>query len=564
MSNLLFDYWPGMDLTLLGGTHTRADATPVAMQRDSADIWRQVAANVLRDGHYIGGLRHALIEQNRSNSELRSWDLTNATSWSGAATTALTAVGIDGIANHATVVSDISGAAFQNRIQNITIANDNATHAAEIWVRKDADETRFPQIGAGLTSGATPVQRRASLNTRTGAFVSANALGSGSVTVRDGGLWWVIEVTVINNTTGNTNLQIAVYPAARTVMAGSDNVAAVGSCVIGNVNVELNKTYGTSPMQTAASALTRADDQFYASYTHAPQELTVYIRGIELGTVNDFALNAAIFALGGSTDPSLFLCADAGKYTVLHVRSASVTSTTAAAPVVGDTVEFRVVLGANGSVTLGQAINGGGEAVAATSAANALAGSWLTPRIYIGDRAGAPGAFAFQAVRILKGTKTLAEMRAGQSYVRFTDSEGTAYLSNEKPFPGNRFANWTPDSSPFGQRAARQSDGAETMFRLRTDHTASFDIPGIPSRVIDGVNPAEIALRLKYHLENGGTCTVATGDAIGSVYSPCGLVPGSRPQLVLADRRAIEYTLSLQLLNLAAVPARMFTRYAEQ
>lgn len=79
-----------------------------------------------------------------------------------------------------------------------------------------------------------------------------------------------------------------------------------------------------------------------------------------------------------------------------------------------------------------------------------------------------------------------------------------------------------------------------------------------------GVSLAEIADRLKYHLLNGGTCTVYTNDAAASSYATCGLKPGTTPQLTLSDRRTLEYTLSLQLINLAGSPARFLAAYAEQ
>jgi len=43
----MFEYAPGMDITAMGGTHTRADASTCARYRDSSGIWQVVAANVL-------------------------------------------------------------------------------------------------------------------------------------------------------------------------------------------------------------------------------------------------------------------------------------------------------------------------------------------------------------------------------------------------------------------------------------------------------------------------------------------------------------------------------------
>lgn len=326
--------------------------------------------------------------------------------------------------------------------------------------------------------------------------------------------------------------------------------------------------------------------------------------------------------------------------------------------------------------------------------------------------------------------------------ITFTDATGAAKVHNGKSHPGGRFANWTLDSTPFGESAARQSDGALTMFRLRDDYAASFELPHIPSRrssnlviqsenfgvtwsvsgtptrtpaahvasgitldligddaagtneyylqnigftgngpkavsvfVKKGTSPAasgcsinivdqtaagaprlsaaitfdsaglpsvtastgtylgyemqadgvyrllfttssitaantnelsvrpanlaetgnvyaggvqaednttptdylytttatavnvaltDLADRLRRHLLNGGTCSVQTSDAAASAYATCGLKPGGAPQLQLTNRRRIEYTLSLALLNLAGSPAQMVCRYADQ
>lgn len=72
-----------------------------------------------------------------------------------------------------------------------------------------------------------------------------------------------------------------------------------------------------------------------------------------------------------------------------------------------------------------------------------------------------------------------------------------------------------------------------------------------------GVNLVAIADRLIAHLLNGGTCSVATEDSLARTYATCGLAPGSEPTLRLTDAKHLEYTLSLQLINLAGSPVRM-------
>lgn len=145
--------------------------------------------------------------------------------------------------------------------------------------------------------------------------------------------------------------------------------------------------------------------------------------------------------------------------------------------------------------------------------------------------------------------------------ITFTDAIGAATLRNAYGAPADRFANWTPITRPVGDSAVAQGTGARSMFRFRDDYMASFELRGISSHATSGVAPIDVADRLIYHLLNGGTCSVATEDADANTYATCGLAPGADPQLQLADPQNLEYTLTLTLINLAAVPARMVCRY---
>jgi hypothetical protein len=146
--------------------------------------------------------------------------------------------------------------------------------------------------------------------------------------------------------------------------------------------------------------------------------------------------------------------------------------------------------------------------------------------------------------------------------ITFTDGVGAATLTNGKPTPGDRFTGWVTNSRPIGDSAHRQSDGALSMFRFRTDYGASFTLTQIPVATNGGVRLVDIAARLVFHLQNGGSCSVNTGDPEVNAYATCGLAPGSTPTLTLSDRVNLEYTLSLSLINLAGSPVAMVCHYA--
>lgn len=69
---VMFRYLPGGAVASIGGTFARADASTCATYIDANGVLQTVAANVLRDNHYIGGTRTALLEGSRKNVCLQS------------------------------------------------------------------------------------------------------------------------------------------------------------------------------------------------------------------------------------------------------------------------------------------------------------------------------------------------------------------------------------------------------------------------------------------------------------------------------------------------------------
>jgi hypothetical protein len=144
--------------------------------------------------------------------------------------------------------------------------------------------------------------------------------------------------------------------------------------------------------------------------------------------------------------------------------------------------------------------------------------------------------------------------------ITFNDG-AAATLTNGKAVPGDRFSNWVTVTKPVGDSANRQSDGALSMFVFRTDYGATFELTQIPVAVVGGVRSVDVAARLIAWLMRGGTCTVATGDVETNSYATCGLMPGTTPTLTLSDKRSLEYTLSLALINLAGSPVALVCHY---
>lgn len=136
----------------------------------------------------------------------------------------------------------------------------------------------------------------------------------------------------------------------------------------------------------------------------------------------------------------------------------------------------------------------------------------------------------------------------------FTDSIGTATLSSDYPIDAAcRFRNWRPDTVPQGHSVHGLADETLYMFRTSTRYGAHFEVHGLLQGTNATTSMVNIFNRLKAHLLNGGACQVITQDANSASYAACGIYPGTVPELVQTNARALEYAARFSLINRAAV-----------
>jgi hypothetical protein len=410
-NNILLKYAPGDTIT---GESVARSTT--AYQTDASGIYVSKAINTKRDGHFVGWggaatVRTLLLEDARTNSILWSRDLTNA-AWTGAATPLLNAVGLDGSANSATTLTDNSAVAFQSKGEAIAVPNDSNSHAVAVWVKKDAVSARFVGIAVGL-SGGTAVSRSLNLNTQTGAIGTYFAsVGGGSHRVIDAGLWWIVEAVVVNNTTGNVTLTVTVFPAVGTVFGTSD-VAAQGSCIVGQIQIEKNASFCSSPIFTTTAAVTRGADGYNFPFTTPPQEMTAYAKFVELGTI--VTTGARVFDITGNSDidPRFLVESSGAVYGSFYSNALGSSSFLASAPPLGNTVELLGRLFGDGSVDIIQSINGAASTASIQSVANPLVSAWAGQLCWLNGAAAAnTGFIALQSLKIVAGMRSLAEMQA--------------------------------------------------------------------------------------------------------------------------------------------------------
>jgi len=260
---MALQYYAPLAVNMIGSnlaneTHVRAST---ATYIDGADGLLKEAAVDIPRFELVGGHNALLVEPAGTNVCLRSREFDHA-SWVQAGSTNPTAneTGIDGEANLAYTLTDNSAVALEHSAQTIVIPNDSNTHVAYVYIKKDEDETRFPEITLYIDNGGTPVLHRQHLNTKTGASVQAE--GAGSYGVIDRGDWWQLWMTIANNSSGNLRLRLYILPAAATVI-GTRTATAQGSCIFDAAQVELDKNIPSSVIHTVASSVTRATDSGY-------------------------------------------------------------------------------------------------------------------------------------------------------------------------------------------------------------------------------------------------------------------------------------------------------------
>ena len=229
----------------------------------------------------------------------------------------------------------------------------------------------------------------------TGTHIGTHYIGQG---------FWAVYGRTTSVTHGNTH-RAQVY---------SNEAASAGTITVYKVNVFDTKTPLFSVLD-ASQALNA--ETWYADFVQPPCEMTVYVKGIEHGSV-DSGSNAGLVHIGNAANSGARFRIDSttssSGYRAVHHNGTDIVTATASGTITpGQEYELRAVLSADGSVAIGQSIAGAAETVSTGTTANAMPTAWANPRIYLNSRGTNDRAVALiRSVKVARGTKSMREMRS--------------------------------------------------------------------------------------------------------------------------------------------------------
>lgn len=124
-----------------------------------------------------------------------------------------------------------------------TIPNDSADYLHSLYIKKDSNQSRFPEILCQF-AGGTGIGAGVSVNTATGAI--ANAPGETTTPTASGvddlGSAWRVWFKCPNNNTGNTLLRMGIFPARSDSLGGGAQASATGSIDVIGANQTQDST----------------------------------------------------------------------------------------------------------------------------------------------------------------------------------------------------------------------------------------------------------------------------------------------------------------------------------
>lgn len=344
-----------------------------------------------RTGHYVGSTGPLLLlEGARTNRCLQS-NSVNVGPWFNNSGSETMGTGeADPFGGTAAVLLGNGGVPSSARVQTITFVGDG-TKVVSVFLRAGTATTS--QIRLRDNTAATD---RHQVNvTWTGGVPSlATVGGSGTlypVQALTGG-WYRISFSVAGVVAANQN-DFYVYPQTS---AATGNIRVIGG------QAE-DAAFPSSYIPTTAAAVTRAADALSLPFGPVPQAVTFYKR------VRFAGLPRLVWNYGTSGAYVSLAYNSTSAFTQHFNGVTSDASLLASTPALGDLVEMRGVLYADGSTRVFVSVNGGAESTGSATVPIAFGSASASPTLSLTD-----GGVAFDASErtlILPGVRSLTECR---------------------------------------------------------------------------------------------------------------------------------------------------------
>jgi hypothetical protein len=312
-------------------------------------------------------------------------------------------------------ITGATGGASRGRSAGINAFSDTGIKSAVFVIKEGTMPSSGNQMLGLEDSGSTAwrlrltitgwVAGKPTITATTGTHLGSRYIGSG---------FWAVygATTSCTHESGGSAVAHRVY-----VYSNESSVTCSGDCpaiTVYRVNVynDVVPRYSLISQSGDPKAET-----FYADFVAPPQAMTVYAKFQDAGTLANSLQGIVHIGGSGATTGARFqiVSPSATAYGVLHGNGvdASITANITSSAVWANVVELRGVLNADGSVLIGQSLDSGTETTNSTATTRSLASAWNDSRIYIGSRGTATqGVGVYQAVKVARGEKTMAEMRA--------------------------------------------------------------------------------------------------------------------------------------------------------
>jgi hypothetical protein len=342
-----------------------------------------------------------------TNVCLRSEDF--GTTWAATGTPTRTAQAARCGSVYLDLIGDDDGAALEYYSQTITFTG-NAVKTVSLFIREGTStstvvrlrDTTAPAnrlLFAITWSGGTPT---VTMTTGTNLLATPERLQD-----VNGNSVWRVFVQATTVTAANTNV-LEVYPATNASLV----TTSTGNVYIGGVQAQ-NAEYVGPYVPTTVAAASSIIDALTFPVSWLPRDITIYVKGVDLGTFQ--VASARAFQVGdddsGTASSAMISSTGSGDAKFQHENASTAVDSdvTSGAIALHDTIELRFPVLAAG-YTAGRSINGAAEVLGDAAAANTHQTTYAES--VLSFTPSALSGLAIEQVKIAIGERTLAQMQA--------------------------------------------------------------------------------------------------------------------------------------------------------